>query len=157
MNFLKNFFARFGTLITVFRIYSRINAAIQDFPGLSCEIKLRAWLLENLGVLSRLALQTTTKIDDIIVLSMTRLIENDTAWKILTRMIHVAEPLIQTEPLPLIENDAEQTQELHFYSHSLDEINASLVEEEPVENPLLILSAVGLLLQILQFLRFRKA
>jgi len=148
MNFLKNFFARFGTLITVFRIYSRINAAIQDFPGLSSEVKLRAWLLENLGVLSRLALQTTTTIDDMIVLSMTRLIENDTAWKILTRMIYVAEPLIK--------NDAEQTQELHFYSHSLDEINASLVEEEPVENPLLILSAVGLLLQILQFLRLRK-
>ncbi|MDR1959764.1 MAG: hypothetical protein LBQ54_12100 [Planctomycetaceae bacterium] len=65
--FLKNIFSRFTSLVTMYHVYTQVNVARQTFPGFSSEVRLRVWLLENLGILSRLTLQTANSADGAIV------------------------------------------------------------------------------------------
>jgi hypothetical protein len=51
----------------MYHVYTQVNVARQTFPGFSSEVRLRVWLLENLGILSRLTLQTANSADGAIV------------------------------------------------------------------------------------------
>ena len=148
MSFLKNCFSRITSLMLIYRIWSQIHAALQSFPGFQCEVRLRAWLLDHLTVLSTLAIQTENTIDDAVLRIMKQVIENDKTWLVVFRMIYLAEPLLIA---PTGEDSITNT----TYGNALEQIRQTLEQDEEVKNPLLILSAVGLLLQIIQILRMR--
>jgi len=139
---------------------------LKTYPGTENEIRFRAWLLDNLVILSGIAVKTTNTVDDMVVDYTRRIIENDSAWKILFKIVSVANFLRQgnlnnqqiTTDAPIFdENDYEEN-----CFDSLYEINASLKndvegnKEQTVENPLMVISAVGLIFQILQYLQGRK-
>ena len=141
MSFLKNLFSRFTSLLSIYRICMQVQQTLNSFPGFQSEVKLRAWLLENLGILSTLAIQTENTIDDTVVRTMTQVVENDKTWLVVSRMIYIAEPLLDEDS--------------RSYGNVVEQIGQTLEKDQEVENPLLILSAVGLLLQVIQILRAR--
>ena len=169
MGGIIGFFSRISVLWTLFGYVSKVNAVFKTYPGVENEIRFRAWLLDHLAILSGIAAKTANTVDDMIVDYTKRIIENDTAWKILFKIVSVTnflrldslnESQITTDSPVFDENDYEEN-----CFDSLYEINASLKnarnenngnEEQTVENPLLIISAVGLIIQILQYLQSRK-
>lgn len=150
MSFLKSLLSRFTCFFVICRVVSQVHVALRSFPGFQCDVKLRAWLLENLAVLSTLAIQTENTIDDAVIGVMTRVIENEKTWLVISRLINLAEPL-------LIDTTGEESTPNITYGDALTRIGQTLEEEQEVENPLLILSAVGLLLQIIQILRMHRS
>ncbi|MCL2347589.1 MAG: hypothetical protein FWC50_04930 [Planctomycetaceae bacterium] len=166
MGGIIGFFSQIGTLWTLFGYISKVNTILKTYPGMENEIRFRAWLLDNLAILSGVATKTANVVDDMIVDYTERIIENDSAWKILFKIVSVANFLrqdgqnkqnITTDSPVFDENDAEED-----CFDSLYDINTSLKndesgnKEQTVENPLLVISAVGLIIQILQYLQSRK-
>ena len=179
MQILRNFISRVTAVWTLYGYVTQFNAAIKTWPGTGDEIRLRAWLLDHLALVAGVAAKTATTVDDDVVYYMLRIIENDTAWKILFGMISMTGILRQGisngQTVPQLEK--ELTGDVAFgdsccpekeqcdYILALYEIDKSLNvdaivgttdgRETMVENPMLIISAVGLLLQIIQYLRNR--
>jgi len=181
MQMIKNLFSRVTAVWSLYTYVSKVNAALKSWPGTDNEIRLRAWLLDNLALLSGLATNTANPVDDAITYYTIRIIENDTAWKILFNMLTIATGLsnsltggdtqkLQIEPqIELPTNTTTGDMPCGGTTQpdcirSLYEIESSLKTEgddatadteQVVENPLLIISAVGLILQIVQYLRNR--
>lgn len=188
MQIIKSLFSRVTAVWSLYGYVTRINAALKSRPGTDDEIRLRAWLLDNLALLAGLATKTVNPVDDAVVFYTIRIIENDTAWKVLYNMLSLAggvrNMLINDENTAQIEQpvNPEITQNnspgaVFFDSvatchtvpsggiGSLYEIENALktdagasVENNDAQetgNPLLIISAVGLILQIIQYLRNR--
>ena len=160
MQILKNLVSRVTTLWTLYGVVTQINAALKSFPGTGNEIRLRAWLLDHLAILAGLAAKTATSVDDDVVYYSLRIIENDTAWKILYTI------LLLTGGQPLTQLNTETTQSVIFGTGEQPDLILALYEIDKslnmnatvgttVENPMLVISSVGLLLQIIQFLRKR--
>jgi len=174
MQTIRNLIARVTTVWTLFNLVSQFNSALKSYPGASDEIRLRAWLLDHLALLAGWATKSATPIDDAVVYYSLRIIENDTAWKILFCMLSIAcgqtatrmdsvQPVIGLTTGSPVFGTGEQPDcilALYEIDKALD-INElrccdESVDQEPkVENSLLVISAIGLILQIIQFLRKR--
>ena len=177
MQMIKNLFSRVTAVWSLYTYVSKVNAALKSWPGTDNEIRLRAWLLDNLALLSGLATNTANPVDDAITYYTIRIIENDTAWKILFNMLAIATGLSKN----LTGGDTQKLQielptntttgdmlcdgttqpdcirSLYAIESSLktESDDATADVEQVVKNPLLIISAVGLILQIIQYLRNR--
>jgi hypothetical protein len=167
MQILRNLVSRVTTVWTLYGVVTKLNAAVKSYPGTGDEIRLRAWLLDHLALLAGYAAKTATPADDAVIHFSLRIIENDTAWKIIFNMVSITDRLtkgISETPTGSVAGSVtygDETQPdciLALYeiekSLNIDATVGSKVGQEPkVENPLLIISAVGLILQIIQFLR----
>jgi hypothetical protein len=174
MQIVKNLFSRVTAVWSLYCYVTQVNVVLKSWPGTNNEIRLRAWLLDNLALLSGLVTKTVNPVDDAVVYYTVRIIENDTAWKILYNMLSLANGLRNGitggETVPAIDG-SENTQQSESgigsqavlfgtrpnCIQSLGEIENTLKNEADgvVENPLIIISAVGLILQIIQYLRNR--
>jgi len=180
MQLIRNLISRITTVWTLYGYVTQFNAAMNTWPGTGDEIRLRAWLLDHLAIVAGVAAKTATTVDDDVVYYMLRIIENDTAWKILFGMISVAGflrqgisngqtvPQLEKEPTGDLAGDSCRPGEeqcdyilaLYDIDKSLNidrslQVGAKFGQEPKVENPMLIITAVGLLLQIIQYLRNR--
>jgi len=181
MQIIRNLIARVTAVWTLYGYIAQLNAAIKTWPGTNDEIRLRAWLLDHLALVAGVAAKTATTVDDDVVYYMLRIIENDTAWKILYGMISVAgflrqgisngqtDPQLEKEPTGDTaagnfygagEEQCDYILALYEIEKSLNidrslQVGTSVGQEPKVENPVLIIAAVGLLLQIIQYLRNR--
>lgn len=175
MQIFTNLFSRVTAVWSLYGYVSKVNTALKTWPGMENEIRLRAWLLDNLALLSGLATQTTNPVDDAVTYYTIRIIENDTAWKILFNMLSLASGLTNGltggETESPIERETEPQADAGAGNMACDSANptdgirslyaieSSLKTEsdadQTTENPLLIISAVGLILQIIQYLRNR--
>jgi len=167
MQILRNLVSRVTAIWTLYGVVTQLNAALKSFPGTGDEIRLRAWLLDHLAMLASLAAKTATTVDDDVVYYSLRIIENDTAWKILYTILLLTggQTLTQLDTDTATGSVIFGTGEQPDLIHALYEIDKSLNldatvgtnvgRETTVENPMLVISAVGLLLQIIQFLRKR--
>ena len=169
MQIIRNLISRVTAVWALYGYVTQFNTAMKTRPGTGDEIRLRAWLLDHLALVAGAAAKTATTVDDDVVYYMLRIIENDTAWKILFNMLSVAAFLRQglpgdqpfarlesaTDTLPVAdENQPDCILALYEIDKSL-QIDAVAGQEPKFENPMLIITAVGLLLQIILFLRNR--
>jgi hypothetical protein len=175
MQIIRNLISRVTAAWTLYGYVTQFNAAVKSFPGTGDEIRLRAWLLDHLALITGWVAKTDSPVDDDIVYYMLRIIENDTAWKILFGMISLTGvfrqgtsgsqtvPQLEKEPAGEIASDAlccaEKEQcdcilALYEIDKSL-QIGTVVGQEPKFKNPMLIISAVGLILQIIQYLRSR--
>ena len=167
MQILRNLISRVTIVWTLYGAVTKINTALKSYPGTGDEIRLRAWLLDHLALLAGLAAQTGTPIDDTVIYYSLRIIENDTAWKIIFNMVSITDRLTtgisetttgnMTDEM-VVSDEAQPDCILALYeiekSLSIDAtVGTKTGQAENVGNPLLIITAVGLLLQIIQFLR----
>jgi len=167
MQILRNLVSRVTTLWTLYGVVTQFNAAVKSYPGTCDEIRLRAWLLDHLALLAGYAAKTATSADDAVIYCALRIIENDTAWKILFNMVLITGNLtkgISDSPAGSVADGVtygDETQpdgilalyEIDKVLNVNASVGARVGQEQKVENPLLIISAVGLILQIIQFLR----
>ena len=167
MQILRNLISRVTTLWTLYGAVTQFNAAVKSYPGTGDEIRLRAWLLDHLALLAGYAAKTATPADDAVVYYALRIIENDTAWKILFNMVTITTSLtkgISDTPAGSVADGityGDETQPDGILAlYEIDKVlsmeaavGTKSGQEPKVENPLLIISAVGLILQIIQFLR----
>ena len=167
MQLLRNLISRVTTLWTLYGVVTKINTALKSYPGTGDEIRLRAWLLDHLALLAGLAARSGTPIDDTVVYYTLRIIENDVAWKIIFNMLTLTDSLT-TGTSETIAGNATGTMsfadegqpdcflalyEIEKTLHLDTTVGTQASQTENAGNPMLIISAVGLLLQIIQFLR----
>ena len=122
-----------------------ITNAWPRYPGLEEEIALRAWVRPLLTEAAVLAAMTRSPMDDQIVNAAVKLVDNNHTW----RMIH---------SLALLGRDAgfvdgvriPREQQTNAAFTALD----TMLEEVP-ENPALILTALGVLLSLIQLRKGR--
>ena len=169
MQIIRNLISRVTTVWTLYSVITQINRALKSYPGTGDEIRLRAWLLDHLALLAGMAAKTATPVDDTVIYYSLRIIENNTAWKIFFNILTITGNLsysISETTSGNMANGISVTDEaqpdciLALYeidkSLNLDAaVGAKVNRETRVENPILVVSAVGLLLQIIQFLRKR--
>ncbi len=170
MQIVKNLFSRVTAVWSLYGYVTRINTALKTWPGTENEIRLRAWLLDHLALLSGLAAKTVNPVDDAVVYYTLRIVENDTAWKILFNMLSFAGGVCGVssgETVPQLDagtasgsmaatadNHRDCIRSLYEIGESLG-TDTAVIQTAKVENPMLVISAVGLILQVVQYLRSR--
>jgi hypothetical protein len=140
---LKFFMSAFGWFWQWRDTIQTITNAWSSYPGIEDEVALRAWVRPLLTEAAILAAMTPTPIDDKIVDAAVKLVNNDRTWT----MIHA---------LALLGQDAgwvngvriPRDQQANATFTALD----TMIEEVP-ENPALILTALGILLSLIQLRR----
>ena len=132
-------------LPNLWNAYTVLKNAVETFPGINDELQLRAWIKVQCTSAIGLAVLTGTTIDDMIVLAIGDMVTSDSCWKILWKGISLlnggSQNMYQSAPPGAFVND----------------IQIALTEDgKEVQNPLIIISAVGLLLQVIMFIKNRK-
>jgi hypothetical protein len=161
MQIIRTLISRVTTVWTLYGIVTKINTALKSYPGTVDEIRLRAWLLDHLALLAGLATKTATPVDDAVIYYSLRIIENDTAWKIIYNMLSITNSLRNSGSAVFsasVTGEAQPDCILALYeidkSLGIDATVGTQTDQTPtLENPMLVISAVGLILQIIQFLR----
>ncbi len=127
-----------GTAISVARYVS-------TYPGCDNETELRLWLRPMLLDCSVLASITQTPLDDAAVLTALKIVDNDKAWTACFALVTLAFEM-QNESVKIPGDEA--------VNLSLESC-CRVFSEIETENPVLVISAIGLLIQVLSFLRKR--
>lgn len=139
---IKTFFSGVGYVFKYGDLISGVVSAWHKYPGLDDNEKLRGWVKPLLFDASTLALLTKTPIDDTIVITAIKLIDNDRCWT----AIHSMSLLIRDGG---IFKDGVLIPETAVYSSYLTELNAASKGILP-GCPVLIHAAIGLILFLLQ-------
>ena len=140
---LKNFYNgvtfvwKYGGMIRSF------TTAWSMYPGLDDPDLLRLWLRPLLSDVATLTALTPTPVDDVIALVAMRLIDNNHTWSAIHSLALLGRDsgLINGIRIP-------QDQQVTSTKDLLD----TAMSETP-ENPILILAAIGLILNLIQLLR----
>jgi len=93
MTWIKNLFSVFSNIKTVMKFigyYNEVKRIKAAYPGVTDEIMLRAWLVENVDRLTAFTQTTSNVIDDTIAYYVSLIIENDNAWKIMYHSLCMA-------------------------------------------------------------------
>ena len=148
---MRTFFGRVCDLFTYGRTLSQIRKWWSSYPGLSDSSVLRAWLRPVIVELTELASKTSVQFDDRIADALLRFLDNDHLWNILYESIQI---MMESFPNKKTDELMEIVEIPVDSSHQLVHA-ARLVRPE---NPLLVISAAGLLLQIVQLAhRYRQS
>ena len=139
---LKNFYNgvtfvwKYGGMIRSF------TTAWSTYPGMDPDL-LRLWLRPLLSDVATLTSLTPTPVDDVIALVAMRLIDNNHTWSAIHSLALLGRDsgLINGIRIP-------QDQQVTSTKDLLD----TAMSETP-ENPILILAAIGLILNLIQLLR----
>jgi hypothetical protein len=141
--------AKAASLFQWLGILNKTRTLVDTFPGVDDRELLRQWVKSNAEAFQPFALKTQTPVDDMILSAIRRIANSEKAFAALYGVLRVTwewVPVAQAEPVFGVFMQAcvtEDCQEL---------ING----DETVENPLVVLSAIALLLQVIAFIRARR-
>ena len=139
---IKTFFTGVGYVFKYGDLISGVVTAWHKYPGLDDSEKLRSWLKPLLFDASTLALLTKTPIDDTIVITAIKLIDNDRCWTAIHALALLARDGGSFRDGVLIPEST-------VYSSYLAELDAASKYVLP-GCPILIHAALGLILFLLQ-------
>ena len=137
---IKNIMSGLGYVWKYGDLIRSVTVAWSSYPGLDSADDLRNWVRPLLLDVSALASLTATRIDDIVALAGVRLVDNNHTWTAIHSLALLARDggFVDGVRVP-------QSQQAMLTRELFD-----LANSEIPENPAVILSAVGLLLYLLQ-------
>ena len=140
---LKFFMSAFGWFWQWRDTIRTLTNAWSSYPGLEDESALRAWVRPLLSEAAVLAAMTPTPIDDQIVNMAVKLVDSNSAWKVIHSLALLGQDagIIDGVRIP-------RDQQTNVTFTALD----TMLEEVP-ENPALILTALGILLSLIRLRR----
>ena len=140
---LKNFYNGLTFVWKYGGVIRSVTTAWSTYPGLDSEL-LRLWVRPLLSDVATLTSLTPTVIDDVIAHAAIRLIDNNHTWSAIHSLALLGRDggLINGVRIP-------QDQQLASANELLD-----IMTSEIPENPTIILSAIGLILYLIQ--QFKK-
>ena len=136
------------SVLTWIGILSKAQMLVNTFPGMDDQDKLRLWVIANADNFQPVVDKTPNKIDDMVLNAIRRVALNQNAFNAIFNLMLLAYewvPISEKEPI--------------FGGKELDSVKgftALLEGDEPVENPVLIISAVAIILQVIMFIRSQK-
>ncbi len=137
---IKNFFSGIGLALKYGDVLRNVTTAWANFPGLNDDSEaLRLWLRPLLTDAGSLALLTQTTIDDLVVQAAVKVVDSNNAW----RVVHGMALLIQDGigfDVSLIPGE----------SGDVFEMSRRVAEETMPECPAAVISAIGVILFVLQ-------
>ena len=146
-NRIKNIFSGIGYAIEYGGTIRNVSFAWANFPGLSDSEMIRQWLRPLLTDAATLALLTKTTIDDIVVQAATRILDNNNAWSVVHGIALLIRDGFQGNGTLVPENG----------DRDVFEMSRRIASETMPENPGAVLSAIGLILFLLQNISNKKA
>ncbi|MGL6193672.1 MAG: hypothetical protein ACRC2T_02480 [Thermoguttaceae bacterium] len=137
---IKNILSGLGMAWKYGDIIHSVTTAWSAYPGLDDPDMLRLWIRPILLDVSTLTTLTPTPIDDIVALSAIRLIDNNHTWSAIHSLALLGRDggFVDGVRIP-------QDQQVSTASELLE-----MISSESAENPALVLSAIGLILYLLQ-------
>ena len=136
---IKTIFSGIGYVIKYGDSIRSITTAWANYPGLDDSQALRTWLRPLLTDAASLALLTKTTIDDIVVQAAVKIVDSNSAWQV----VHGMALLIQDG----IGFDASF---VPGQSGDVFEMSRRVAEETMPECPAAVISAIGVILFVLQ-------
>ena len=146
-NRIKNIFSGIGYAIEYGGTIRNVSFAWANFPGLSDSEMIRQWLRPLLTDAATLALLTKTTIDDIVVQAAMRILDNNNSWAVVHGMALLIRDGFQGSGTLVPENG----------DRDVFEMSRRIASETMPENPGAVLSAIGLILFLLQNISNKKA
>ena len=145
---IQNIFSGIGYAIEYGGTIRSVTKAWSNFPGLNGDgDALRLWLRPLLTDAATLALLTKTSIDDIIVQAAVRILDNNNAWRVVHGIALLIRDGFQGNGTLVPENG----------DRDVFEMSRRIASETMPENPGAVLSAIGLILFLLQNISNKKA
>jgi thioredoxin-like negative regulator of GroEL len=144
-------FERIKTIFTTLKYawkYSDVMTSalkcITTFPGVDESEKLRSWLRPVILDLSVLTSLTRNTIDDAVARSAIRIIDSDRSWDAVYALLMLTQENTShgAVKIPMAEMRSDTFDSLH-----------DIVDDVPVENPAVIIAAIGLIIQLIQLLK----
>ncbi len=144
-------FERMTTLITglryVWKYSGPLNSALKHiatYPGVASSGALRAWLRPVVLDLSLLTAMTKNTIDDKVAMAAIHIIDCDQAWDAVYDLAILAHDDAKRDgvKIPLDEMNSSATENLF-----------EIADAVPVENPAIVIAAIGLIIQLVQLLK----
>ena len=144
MNFISSIRTRFVSLLAWIGIVSKAQTLVNTFPGMDDQDKLRLWIIANADNFQPVVDRTPNKIDDMALDALRRVVLNERVFSVIFRLMQQAYEWIPT------------TGKEPIYGTGFKDFAVLLESDEPVENPILIISTVGLLIQIVMFIKSQR-
>ena len=144
---LSMIWSKLAALLQWVGIANKGKKLIDSFPGIGDQEQLRLWVLAHADAFQPIVASTANKIDDAVLLCIRRVALNAKAFSAVYNLLHLAYewvPLSGSEPAYGCEKEAARV------------FMASLDDGELVENPMLVISVAGLLLQLIMLIRARQ-
>ncbi len=140
-------FERLKTFFTGLRYIWKYSEPLTSFlrrlttyPGIEYPDELRAWLRPFLLDVSLLTAMTKNTIDDKIAMAAIHIVDCDQAWESVYKLAVLA----RKNGVKIPEDAAQSDVADAFYE---------VADAVPVENPAIVIAAVGLIIQLIQLLR----
>ncbi len=145
---------------TNFLMYMRTLYAIRQYmkkyPGMEDSKLLRSWIRPIVLRLVIFTEETSISWDDPMMEALLRILDSDQGWSVVystLQLIHGRRTQeVNTNTVSSVESLCESES---FDTYPMENITQIASEMNP-ENPMLIIAGIGLLLQIIQFIRSRK-
>ena len=144
-------FERIKTIFTTLKYAWRFSDTIASFlrhitgyPGMDDSARLRIWLRPVIIDLSMLTTLTQNTIDDAVARTAIRIIDSDRSWDAVYSLLMLAHDNtgIGGVKIPMAEMQSNAVET--FYN---------VTEDMPVENPAVIIAAIGLIIQLIQLFK----
>jgi hypothetical protein len=150
MNFLKNLWSKVTGLYSYLTLWRKVSALTGSFPGTEDENKLRLWIIAEADNFAPVAAATATPVDDTIVHWVKTIALKEKAFKAIYSLLTLGCELIPKGEPVYGQSDGFSVPE------KVGEAVHESLDDETVGNPLIVIAAIGLLLQVIMFLRDRK-
>jgi hypothetical protein len=117
---------------------------ITGYPGVDDQIRLRTWLRPIIIDLSTLTSMTSNVIDDAVSRTAIRIIDSDRSWDAVYSLLMLAHDNtgIGGVKIPMDEMQGNAVKTFH-----------EVADVMPVENPAVIIAAIGLIIQLIQLFK----
>ncbi|MDR1491461.1 MAG: hypothetical protein LBT05_01875 [Planctomycetaceae bacterium] len=130
---------------------------LAKYPGLDDSEQLRLWLRPLVLDFSVLTSLTKNTIDDVISRTAIQIIDNAKAWTAVYSLATLVNDnqnngTVKVLPVENSENN-EKIFDVDYLRNKVAEAYYDVTDEIRVENPALIISAIGLIIQLIQLLR----
>jgi len=141
---LKTFYTSFKYVWKYSETLTSVLKYITTFPGVEDSNLLRAWLRPVVLDISTLTSLTKNTIDDAIARTAVHIIDSDRSWDAVYSLLMLAHDntSIDGVKIPMEEMQSNAVEVFHEVADAM-----------PVENPAVIIAAIGLIIQLIQLLR----
>ncbi len=136
---IKNIFSGIGLFMKYGDVVRNVTTAWSNFPGIDDGDALRLWIRPLLTDAGSLALLTKTTIDDLVVQTAVKIVDNNHAWTVVHGMALLVQDGIGFD-VSLIPGE----------SDDVFEMSRRIAEETMPECPAAVISAIGVILFVLQ-------
>ena len=155
MEFLKNIWAKITGSISGIGQYlgliSSLKVLKDTFPGIEDEAKLRTWVITQTNNFTPFALKTDNQVDDKVLVSVRNIALNEKAFSAIYNLMRLAYELVPNDD-PLYGQSL-----IGALETVVEAIGYNVGENDDPGDVLTILAAIGLLIQVIRFLRERTA